>query len=287
MNSQTILTGLFGHPVGHSLSPLMHNRAFAELGVNFHYAAFDIDPGQVREAVAAIRALGLRGVNVTIPYKVAVMDYLDEVEEEAKAIGAVNTIVNEGGKLIGYNTDGRGFVRSLIEETGIDVKRQSAILVGAGGAARGVAVSLLRAGLPSLAIANRTEEKAERLAEQLQAMNPQARIAALPMKEIADALTDATLLVQTTSIGMHPNIDASPVAAEALHERLLVSDLIYNPLETKLLRDAKEKGARIHHGLGMFIYQGALSFEYWTGQPAPVEAMRKAVSDALYSRRQE
>ncbi|KIV55149.1 shikimate dehydrogenase [Aneurinibacillus migulanus] len=286
MNSQTILTGLFGHPVGHSLSPLMHNRAFAELGINFRYAAFDIEPGQVREAVDAIRALGLRGVNVTIPHKVTVMDYLDEIDAEARAIGAVNTIVNDGGKLIGYNTDGRGYVRSLTEETGVDLSRQSALLLGAGGAARGVGVALLGAGLGSLVITNRTIEKAEQLAEQLQAIHPQANIAVQPMEMMGDALAAATLLVQTTSIGMHPNVEASPVAVEALHERLLVSDLIYNPMNTKLLRDAKEKGARIHHGLGMFIYQGALSFEYWTGQPAPVDAMREAVWDALRSRQQ-
>jgi shikimate dehydrogenase len=287
MNSQTVLTGLFGHPVGHSLSPLMHNRAFAECGLNFRYAAFDIDPGQVREAVLAIRALGLRGVNVTIPHKVAVMQYLDEIDEEAAAIGAVNTIVNEGGKLIGYNTDGRGYVRSLIEEMDIELAQQSAVLLGAGGAARGVGVALISAGLSSLVIVNRTIEKAEQLAEQLRTINPGAHVTALPMERLTNTLADSTLLVQTTSIGMHPNTEASPVAAEALHEGLVVSDLIYNPLETRLLLDAKDKGARIHHGVGMFIYQGALSFEYWTGRPAPVDAMRKTVLEALRDRRQK
>lgn len=286
MNSQTVLTGLFGRPVGHSLSPLMHNRAFAACGMNYRYAAFDIAPEQVGEAVAAIRALGLRGVNVTIPYKVTVMDYLDEVDEEAKVIGAVNTIVNDGGKLIGYNTDGRGYVRSLIEETGVDLAEQSAMLLGAGGAARGVAVALLRAGLSSLIIVNRTEEKAEQLAEQLRMLHPKAQIMSLPMNVAAETLAGCTLLVQTTSIGMHPNTGLSPIASEALHEGLLVSDLIYNPLETRLLRDAKEKGACIHHGLGMFIYQGALSFEYWTGQAAPIQVMRNTVAEALYGRKE-
>ncbi|MBN6186238.1 shikimate dehydrogenase [Aneurinibacillus sp. BA2021] len=285
MNSQTVLTGLFGRPVGHSLSPRMHNRAFAECGLNYRYAAFDIAPEQIREAVAAIRALGMRGVNVTIPYKVTVMDYLDEVDEEAKVIGAVNTIVHADGKLIGYNTDGRGYVRSLIEETGIDLTQQSAMLIGAGGAARGVAVALLRAGLSSLVIVNRTEEKAEQLAAQLRTWKPEAQITSQPMTAAAEILARCTLLVQTTSIGMHPHTEASPIAPAALHERLLVSDLIYNPLETRLLRDARDRGARVHHGLGMFIYQGALSFEYWTGQAAPIHAMREVVSEALYGRK--
>ncbi|AMA72301.1 MULTISPECIES: shikimate dehydrogenase [Aneurinibacillus] len=281
MDSQTILTGLFGHPVGHSLSPLMHNRAFEACGLNYRYAAFDIDPSRVQEAVQAVRALGMRGVNVTIPYKVTVMDYLDEVDEEAKIIGAVNTIVNEGGKLVGYNTDGRGYVRSLTEETGIDLASQSAVLLGAGGAARGVAIALLKAGLPSLVIANRTVEKAEQLAAHMKQAVPQATVCALPLNKVAEALATSTLLIQTTSIGMHPKTEASPLPAETLHGGLTVSDLIYNPMETRLLRDAKAKGARVHCGVGMFIYQGALSFEYWTGRPAPVNVMREVVMDAL------
>jgi shikimate dehydrogenase len=285
MNSQTIMTGLFGHPVGHSLSPLMHNRAFETCRLNYRYAAFDVAPGQVREAVAAIRALGMRGVNVTIPHKVAVMEYLDEIDREALFIGAVNTIVNEDGKLIGYNTDGRGYVRSLVEETNVDLPSQSAVLLGAGGAARGVAVALLMAGLSSLTIANRTVDKAEQLAEQIQNVHPDARIRVIPLADVPAVLQESTLLVQTTSIGMHPQVDASPVEAEALHGGLLVSDLIYNPLNTKLLQEAKAKGARIHQGVGMFIYQGALSFEYWTGQPAPVEAMREVVMRALSGRK--
>ncbi|WP_027417707.1 shikimate dehydrogenase [Aneurinibacillus terranovensis] len=282
INSRTIFTGLFGHPVGHSLSPLMHNRAFEVLGLNYRYGAFDIHSSQLESAVAGIRSLGLRGVNVTVPYKVDVIPYLDEIDEEARLIGAVNTIVNENGRLIGYNTDGRGYVRSLIEECGLQLEQESVLLLGAGGAARGVAVALLRTGVKRLTIANRTVKKAEQLALDLSRVSEQATgIRAISMEEVAGAITKSTILVQTTSIGMHPNIEESPIPSSLLHPDLLVSDLIYNPLKTKLQRDAEAMGTRTHSGVGMFIYQGALSFEYWTGREAPVEVMRDIVYKEL------
>ena len=284
MNSKTVMTGLLGHPVSHSLSPLMHNRAFEMLGLNMRYAAFDVEPVRVEEAVAGIRGLGLRGVNVTIPHKVSVMAHLDEIDEEARFIGAVNTIVNENGRLIGYNTDGRGYVRSLVEETGVVLAEQSALMLGAGGAARGVAFALLASGLSTLVIANRTRAKAEELVHDLGRMYQDATLTAISTEQAGEALAKATLLVQTTSIGMHPHTEESPLDAKHLHDRLLVSDLIYNPLDTKLLRDAAKAGARTHRGVGMFIYQGALSFEYWTKQEAPVQEMRAAVMDALAHR---
>ncbi|WCN38699.1 shikimate dehydrogenase [Aneurinibacillus uraniidurans] len=285
MNSQTVIMGLLGHPVSHSLSPLMHNRAFDVLGLNMRYAAFDVEPARIGEAVASIRALGLRGVNVTIPHKVGVMEHLDEIDEEARFIGAVNTIVNENGRLIGYNTDGRGYVRSLVEETGVVLAEQSALMLGAGGAARGVAFALLASGLPKLIIANRTREKADSLVRDLGRIYPQAQLTAICTEEVDACVADVTLLIQTTSIGMHPHIDVSPLDAKYLHDGLLVSDLIYNPLDTKLLRDAAYVGARTHRGVGMFIYQGALSFEYWTKQQAPAQEMRETVMDALTHRK--
>lgn len=284
MDSKTIMTGLFGHPVGHSLSPLMHNKAFEVCGLNYRYAAFDISPDEIGKAVEGIRALGFRGVNVTIPHKVAVMPYLDEIDEEAKIIGAVNTIVNEKGRLIGYNTDGRGYVRSLIEETGIQLETQSGLMIGAGGAARGVAVALLQTGLPELAIANRSRDKAQSLAEDLRKAIPGKKIEAISLGEIESTIGDRTLLVQTTSIGMSPHVTESPVSRDLLHKGLLVSDLIYNPLKTRIQKNAEEIGCRTHSGVGMFIYQGALSFEYWTGQAAPVEEMRQAVMHKLEMR---
>ncbi|WCK56871.1 shikimate dehydrogenase [Aneurinibacillus sp. Ricciae_BoGa-3] len=281
IDSCTRLTGLFGHPVGHSLSPLMHNRAFQELGLPYLYAAFDIEPSNIASAVESIRALGLRGVNVTIPHKVAVMPFLDEIDEEARQIGAVNTIVNENGRLIGYNTDGRGYVQSLIEEGNINPPDARVLMLGAGGAARGVSLALLRAGVERVVITNRTYAKAEQLAVELTQLFPGRDIRSIPVEQIACEIKESTLLVQTTSIGMHPDNEASPIPAEYLHSRLLVSDLIYNPLQTRIQRDALAAGARIHSGVGMFIYQGALSFEYWTGRKAPVHIMREAVLASL------
>ena len=284
MDSKTIMTGLFGHPVGHSLSPLMHNQAFDVCRLNYRYAPFDIPPEQIGQAVAGIRALGFRGVNVTIPHKVAVMPYLDEVDEEAKIIGAVNTIVNDNGRLIGYNTDGRGYVRSLIEETGIVLEEQSVLMVGAGGAARGVAVALLQKGVVDLVIANRSFDKAESLANDLQSAIPGKRVTAISLEEIGSSISNRTLLVQTTSIGMSPKVSESPVPKDLLHKNLLISDLIYNPLKTQIQKDGEEIGCRTHSGVGMFIYQGALSFEYWTNHKAPIEEMRKVVMSKLEMR---
>jgi shikimate dehydrogenase len=281
IDSRTKLTGLFGHPVGHSLSPLMHNCAFQKMGLPFIYAAFDIEPTHIGSAVESIRALGLRGVNVTIPHKVAVMPFLDEIDEEARQIGAVNTIVNENGRLIGYNTDGRGYVQSLIEEEDIHPAHARVLMLGAGGAARGVALALIRAGVERVLITNRTYAKAEQLAVELSHLFPGKHIRAISKEQIASAIRESTLLVQTTSIGMHPDNEASPIPAEYLHSGLLVSDLIYNPLQTRIQRDALAAGARTHSGAGMFIYQGALSFEYWTGTKAPVDAMKEVVLASL------
>ncbi len=274
ITSKTMIVGLFGHPVHHSQSPLMHNTAFAEIGCDFAYAAFDVPPERLEDAVAGIRALGLRGVNVTIPHKVAILPFLDEIDPLAQRIGAVNTVVNEDGRLIGYNTDGMGYVRSLVEETGIDLTKQVVTMLGAGGAARAVACTLAEKGVKAIRIINRSREKAERLAEQL---HPLVEARALEPHEFAAAVADATLLINTTSIGMYPHVDEMPIPGEWLHDKLVVSDLIYNPLETKLLRHARETGAVTHSGVGMFVNQGALAFELWTNREAPARLMRETV----------
>ncbi len=277
-NEMVYMTGLFGHPVEHSMSPLMHNRAFHHLQLPYYYAAFDVHPERVAEAVHAVRALGFRGVNVTIPHKIEVMSYLDELDEEARLIGAVNVINNENGRLIGYNTDGAGYVESLTRETGLSLSEQHAVIVGAGGAARAIAVSLARKGVQSMTIVNRTTPKAEELAGLI---SPFIHATAAPMERMAEVLQDGTLLINTTSVGMTPHEDQSPVVREWLHERLVVSDLVYNPQETRLLREAKQQGCIIHSGVGMLVHQGALAFEMWTGVPAPVELMYQTVLEGL------
>lgn len=278
ITSKTQLVGLFGHPVSHSQSPMMHNTAFSETGLGFAYAAFDVEPEDLEDAVAGIRALGLKGVNVTIPHKVAIMPMLDEIDPLAKRIGAVNTVVSREGRLIGYNTDGMGYVRSLVEETGIELDKQIVTMVGAGGAARAVAFTLAEKGVKEIRIINRSRERAAVLAEHVGTIVPTTIV---EQGDGAAAIADSSLLINTTSIGMLPNVQETPVPAEWLHSGLIVSDLIYNPLETRLLKEARAIGATVHSGIGMFVNQGALAFELWTGERAPTEVMREVVLQHL------
>lgn len=278
IDSKTVLYGVFGDPIGHSKSPLMLNRAFRETGINAAYAAFHIKPGTLKDAVNGVRALNFRGVNVTIPYKVEVMDYLDEIDEGARAIGAVNTIVNDNGRLKGYNTDGIGYVRSLKEETGIDLSGRKVLMLGAGGAARAIVYALAKEGAAQIVIANRTEERAVELAAD---MSVYTDVKGIGTGAAGAYAREADLVINTTSAGMFPKVEELPMDPADLHAGLLVSDLIYNPRHTRLLKEAESVGARIHGGLGMFIYQGAYAFEYWTGRPAPAEVMREAVERSL------
>ncbi|MGG1658799.1 shikimate dehydrogenase [Brevibacillus sp. NRS-1366] len=278
ITSKTQLVGLFGHPVSHSQSPMMHNAAFSKMDLGFAYVAFDVEPGRLEDAVAGIRALGLKGINVTIPHKVAIMPMLDEVDPLAKRIGAVNTVVIEEGRLIGYNTDGTGYVRSLVEETGIVLDQQIVTMVGAGGAARAVAFTLAEKGVKEIRIINRSRERAAILAEHVGLIVPTKIV---EQGDGKDAIADSSLLINTTSIGMLPNVQETPVPTEWLHDKLTVSDLIYNPLETRLLSEARAIGAAVHSGVGMFVNQGALAFELWTGQSAPTEVMREVVLQQL------
>lgn len=278
LDSHTIMYGVFGDPIRHSKSPLMLNRAFAEAGINAAYAAFHIKPGQLKDAIAGIRALQFRGVNVTIPHKLEVMDYMDEIDEGARVIGAVNTIVNEDGRLIGYNTDGIGYVRSLKEETGIDLRGRSVLMIGAGGAARGVGYALAKEGASRIYIANRTKAKAIELAE---SMSSFCEASGIGLDEAGAAARGAALIVNNTSVGMHPQVDETPLDSVFIEPGAVVSDLVYNPRITRFLREAEARGAVIHSGLGMFVYQGAYAFEYWTGKPAPIAAMREIVEQSL------
>lgn len=278
IDTKTVLYGVFGDPIGHSKSPLMLNRAFREAGLNAAYAAFHIQPGTLKAAVDGIRALQFRGVNVTIPHKLEVMDYMDAVDPGAEAIGAVNTIVNDNGKLTGYNTDCIGYVRSLKEETGISLKGKRICLLGAGGAARGLVYALAQEKPAAIRIMNRTVGKAEELAA---TVKDSILAGGYTYEDAHELVRDSDIVINTTQVGMHPEVDAMPLDPALLHEGLLVSDIVYNPLVTRLLREAEARGARIHGGLGMFVYQGAYAFEYWTGVPAPVAAMREEVERAF------
>lgn len=275
--------GLIGYPLGHSVSPAMHNAAFKELGLDWEYAPFEVDPKDLAEALSGMRALHIAGFNVTVPHKEAVIPLLDEVTELARVIGAVNTVINREGRLTGYNTDGAGFLESLKEDAGFDPKNKKAVILGAGGASRAVAVSLAEAGAKSLVLTDIESDKAAKLAKYVDSYFKTACVAAKAVgRELQSAIDQADLLVNTTPVGMHPKTEASPLEASIrLHSKLLVYDLVYNPAQTKLLKLAKTSGCRNCSGLGMLVRQGALAFTLWTDQEAPVELMRQAAEKTI------
>ncbi|WP_052087974.1 shikimate dehydrogenase [Paenibacillus wynnii] len=267
-----------GDPIAQSKSPIMHTAALRAMGISGAYVPLHITPDKLGEAVEAIRTLGFRGVNVTIPHKVAVMAYLDILDKSAKDIGAVNTIVNTNGILTGYNTDGIGYVRSLKAEAIPDLTGTRILVIGAGGAARGIIAALLQESPASIIVSNRTADKALELAEE---WSNKGNITGITLDLIPELLQDIDVIVNTTSVGMYPHMDESPVDTSLFREGMVVSDLIYNPLRTRLLQESLERGCRIHGGLGMFVYQGAYALEYWTGQPAPIEIMRQTILECL------
>lgn len=285
----TKVCGIFGHPVEHSFSPAMHNAAFKALGLDYTYVPFPVAPGNLQAAVASVKALGLTGVNVTIPHKEAVLPMLDEISGEAGLIGAVNTIVHRSGSLYGDNTDGRGFLRALREKAGFAPAGKTALILGAGGAARAVAVQLALAGASRLLLANRSEKRAGELADfVLKKTGVNAVVLPWPKGEYdvlpGEALLEAELVVQTTSLGMHPNDSVSPpLPFDRFRPGQVACDLVYNPVETLFLRRAGQTGATTVDGLGMLLYQGALAFELWTGVAAPVDVMREALLKFVFS----
>ncbi|MEW6572595.1 MAG: shikimate dehydrogenase [Bacillota bacterium] len=284
INGETRVTGIFGDPVRHTLSPAMHNAAFKVLGLNYVYIPFRVRKDLLGAAINAVRALGITGVNITVPHKEEVLPHLDEVVEDARIIGAVNTIVNHSGHLTGHNTDGHGFLRA-IREKGFQPQDAEAVVLGAGGAARAVCVALGMAGVRRIAIFNRTYTRAGSLAEHITKATG-ARAEAFPWEELgtsgAAAIQNAGIIVQTTSLGMHPKEDEEPpVTYGSFHEGQLVVDLVYNPPQTRFLQTAAAGGATTQNGLAMLLHQGAAAFELWTGRLAPLEVMRRALMDVL------
>lgn len=271
--------GLLGWPVEHSRSPQMHNAAFAHLGLDWHYLLLPVAPSDVPDAIRGVRALRFAGVNVTVPHKQAVIPLLDGVRDEAEAIGAVNTIVNQEGCLIGYNTDAAGFLRAL-RDAGVEPSGCRAVVLGAGGAARAVVYALLSQDA-AVTIANRTVARARTLATDIGAIfDIYPTVVPLTANSaLARAVAYADLLVNATSLGMAPQVDADPLPAGLdIAADLVVYDLVYNPRETRLLRRARAAGAAALGGLGMLLHQGAVAFELWTGQEAPIAVMRAALS---------
>jgi len=284
IDGKTKLVGLFGYPIEHSFSPLMHNSAFQALNLNYAYLPFAVKPTRIAAAVDAVRALDLVGVNVTIPHKENVIPYLDEIDSAARLIGAVNTIVNKDGKLLGYNTDGPGFVHSLESESKIKIKGKKMMIMGAGGAARAVAIQSALVGANEIVIVNRDKEKALAIVQTIREnCSPcLAKAYTFTEKIWQEKLVEIDIFIDTSPVGMYPHLDVEPiVSAQFLRPGLLVGDLVYNPRETVLLRSAKEKGAGTWGGLGMLIEQGALAFELWTGKKPPLNVMTSCIDNFL------
>lgn len=280
ITGETQVVGVFGDPVAHSLSPLMHGAAFEKLGLNWVYVPFHVKPQHLGSAVEGIKAMGLRGVNVTVPHKVHVMQYLDEIDPEAQLIGAVNTIVNRDGYLVGYNTDGAGFVRSLNEEGQADPAGKNILLLGAGGAALAIGAALARAGAKRVSIANRTVQKAAAMAQAISDFVDSEPFdsEALPLDQddpqFQQAAEQADIVVQCTSVGMYPHHDVPPIVSPDLFRpHALVADIVYVPRETSMIRAARARGCSVLTGEGMLAYQGAIALELWTGMPAPAAEM--------------
>lgn len=284
LSGKTKVVGVFGDPVEHSLSPSMHNAAFAALDLDWVYVPFHVKPEALCDAVRGVAALGMAGVNVTVPHKVRVMEHLDEIDDEARLIGAVNTIVNRSGRLVGYNTDGRGFLRSLKRQGGAEPKGARVVILGAGGAAQAIACSLALHGAARVTVANRTRSKAEALADRISA-HTSAEGVSLEAKELAPKLAEADILVHTTSLGMYPHHDVPPaVPPELLSPTTLVCDIVYTPRETSLIAAARSRGCRVVTGEGMLAYQGAIAFELWTGREAPEKVMLERLRAHLAAR---
>jgi shikimate dehydrogenase len=270
-NAKTTLCGIIGYPVDHSMSPAIHNAAFEKLGLNYAYLAFNVK-SDVEGALRGMRALNIRGFSVTMPHKLEVINYLDEIDPVAQQIGAVNTVVNDNSHLKGYNTDWIGFVRSLEAQTPIQGKQ--VVILGAGGAARAIAFGIKQQG-GKLTILNRTEEieMAESLANEI----------GCPWGDLSqlESVTEADIVINATSVGMPPLNDKTVIEIRHLRLEQIVFDAVYNPMETRFLREAKERGCRIIPGYEMLLLQGVAQFELWTGKSAPVDLMRNILKDRL------
>jgi len=278
----TRLCFILGRPIAHTLSPTMHNAAFAALALPYVYLPWAVPPEGLGAAAAAFRTMeNFAGANVTVPHKEAIRVHLDALSPEAEGIGAVNTVIPRDGRLLGHNTDGVGFIASL-REGGTDPRGARVLLLGAGGGAKGVAYALAAEGAAEITVANRSPERAEALVGALSARFPRCQFLALPLQApgVAEAVKSADVLINATSVGLAPG-ETLPLDLGGLRPTTLVCDLIYRPLETAFLEAARGKGCRVLNGLGMLLHQGAAGFRLFTGVDAPLDAMRAALARGL------
>lgn len=280
-NYKAELVGVFGHPVAENPTIVMQEAAFKALKLNWRYLTIEVFPDDLADAIRGLKAFNMRGINLTIPHKVAVLRHLDEVAPDAQLIGAVNTVRCENGRLIGENTDGKGFLRSLKHDAGIDPDEKQVLILGAGGAARAIGVELALAGASHIIIVNRTPDRGQELVTSLN-KNTDCRASFIPWKDAYQIPPEIEIVVNATPIGLYPNIEGKPnIDYASLRPTMLVCDVIPNPPLTPFLKEAQRVGSMILDGLGMLVYQGAIGFKMWTGLEAPTDVMHKALAEAF------
>ena len=281
LNSKTKILCIIGNPIEHSMSVNMHNAAIQKLGLDYVYVAFNVLPNDLPNAINGLRSLNIKGASVTIPHKISAMKYLDKIEPMAKNIGAINTIKNENGILIGRNTDGEGFLKS-IKESGYNLNNKNIVLLGAGGAARACAFYLAKE-VAGISIINRSNKKMNDLILKLQSKYeiPIKGINLSKSEDIKKEIEISDMLVNTTPIGMHPNINESPIKQPWLHPNLFVVDIVYSPIQTKLLQEASSIGCKVLSGVDMLVNQGIIAFKWWTGVSPDKKLMKKVVLEEL------
>ncbi len=277
-NYKADLVGCFGHPVAENPTGVMQEAAFKALGLNWRYLTIEVHQNDLAAAVQGLRAMNFAGINLTIPHKVAVLQYLDDVSTDARLMGAVNTVRREGDRLIGENTDGKGFLTALRDDAGVDPVHKRFVVLGAGGAARAICVELALAGAAAITVVNRSPGRGADLVGLLSKYTPvKANLVLWQGNYAVPAEADA--LINATSIGLYPDVDALPALdLETIRPGLVVCDVIPNPPNTRLLQEAAKRGAKTIDGLGMLVYQGAVAFKMWTGQDAPVAVMHQALA---------
>ncbi len=274
------LVGVFGHPVAENPTVVMHEAAFAEFGMNWRYLTIEVLPKDLEIAMAGLRAMNLRGINLTIPHKVAVLAYLDRLSEAAQLMGAVNTVINEDGELFGENTDGKGFMRALVNDAGVAPAGSNVVVFGAGGASRAITVELALAGASEITVVNRSPERGRALVDLLNNATPTSSTYE-PWEGPHRIPGEADIVINATSIGLFPDVDAKPdVDYSTLKTGMTVCDVIHSP-GTPFLREARRRGFRTLDGVGMLVYQGAIGFKLWTGRDAPVAVMYRALAGAF------
>ena len=277
INAATRVCAVFGLPIKHSASPAMHNAAFAALGLNWRYVAFEVDPKNLRAAIEGTRAMNFAGINLTVPHKLLAVDMVDELDASAKKWGAVNTILFRDGKTKGFNTDADALVTALREDLKMELRGSKVLLLGAGGAGRTAALKLAVENVSELFLVNRTQSKAEEIAVEIRQQFPAVKVS------VGYPKTKVDLILNATSLGLKPE-DPLPLDEKqfSLTQTAAVYDMVYRPAETALLAAAKKAGCKTENGLGMLLHQGAKAFEIWTEQPAPLAVMRRALEENIY-----